>query len=276
MPSLGILLALTSAVVWGSGDFVGGAATRRSGPFQVLALSAFSGIVVLTVLAFFGEQPPSVSTLKWAALAGVGGAIGIISLYQGLALGGAAIVAPIAAVVTAVLPAIYTAIAVALPTGRQFLGFLVAFVGIWLVTRAPADEGISPTGLKLALLAGAGFGGFLIMIGQVERALVFGPLAVARTITLAIALVLMLIRRVPVPSPASNRLALLAGVLDAGGNVFFVLARQQTRLDVAAVLSSLYPVATVALARIVWREQVAPSQWIGMAVCLAAVTLMAD
>ena len=104
----------------------------------------------------------------------------------------------------------------------------------------------------------------------------FAPLAVARTVTLATAVVLMRLRKVALPSPVSNHLALVAGVLDAGGNVFFVLARQHTRLDVAAVLSSLYPVATVVLARIVWREPVTRLQWAGIGVCLLSVALMAE
>ncbi len=276
MPPPGILLALLSALVWGSGDFVGGAATRRSHPLQVLGLSATSGIVMLAVLALITETAPSAASLAWAAAAGLTGAIGIAALYQGLAVGGAAMVAPVAAVVTAIIPAIFTAFAVALPSALQVSGFLAALAGIWLVTRAPGTEQTSRAGLNLALLAGVGFGAFLILIAHVESGLVFAPLVVARTVTLATAVVLMRLRKVTFPSPVSNHLALVAGVLDAGGNVLFVLARQHTRLDVAAVLSSLYPVATVVLARIVWREPVTRLQWAGIGVCLLSVALMAE
>ena len=127
--SLGILLALISAMVWGSGDFVGGAATRRSHQFQVLALSALSGIVLLTLLAWLFETVPSRANAAWAAAAGLAGAIGIASLYHGLAVGGAAMVAPVAAVVTAAIPAVYTAFAVAPPSAWQLAGFLAAVAG---------------------------------------------------------------------------------------------------------------------------------------------------
>ena len=272
----GILLALLSAIVWGTGDFVGGAAARRSHQFQVLALSALSGVVLLATFALVRESMPPASSLAWATVAGLATAVGIASLYQGLAMGGAAIVAPVAAVVTATIPALFAAFTIGLPDASQFLGFMAAFVGIWLVTRAPAGAPISGRSLQLALLAGAGFGLFLILISQIDGQFVFAPLAVARTVTLTVALVLIWLRRIPFPSPVSNHLALLAGMLDAGGNVFFVLAEQHTRLDVAAVLSSLYPVTTVALARIVWRERVTPSQWAGIVVCLIAVALMAE
>jgi drug/metabolite transporter (DMT)-like permease len=262
--------------VWGSGDFVGGVATRRSHQFQVLGLSALSGMVMLTAFALVSERMPSASSMAWAATAGLAGAIGIASLYRGLADAGAAIVAPVAAVVTAIIPALFTAIAVSPPDAMQLVGFVAAIVGVWLVTRTPSQEPISRTSLVLALVAGTGFGTFLILIAHVEGDLVFGPLVVARAVMLLAAVVLMLLRRVPLPSPTSNYVALLAGALDAGGNVFFVLARQYTRLDVAAVLSSLYPVATVILARIVWKEHVTGSQWAGVVVCLAAVGLMAQ
>jgi drug/metabolite transporter (DMT)-like permease len=231
---------------------------------------------MLTILAFARESWPSASALAWAAVAGVGTTVGIASLYQGLAVGGAAVVAPVAAVVTAIIPAIFTALAVGLPDASQLLGFVAALAGIWLVTRGPTNEPHSRAGVKLGVLAGIGFGAFLTLIAQAGESGVFAPLAVARIVTVIAALLLLRFRAIPVPSPASNYTALLAGVLDAGGNVFFVMAQQHIRLDVAAVLSSLYPVATVGLARVVWREHVSVSQWAGIATCLVAVTLMAQ
>jgi drug/metabolite transporter (DMT)-like permease len=271
----GVLLALASAAVWGAGDFAGGVATKRSHQFQVLALSAVSGILLLGMLAVWLETLPSLATVGWAAIAGLAGAIGIASLYRGLAVGQAAIVAPIAAVVTVVLPVIAAAVNVGLPRPLVMLGFAMALAGIWLVTRTPATDEVRTTGARLAVAAGTGFGGFLILIGYVERDSVFVPLAVARAVMLATGIVLMLVRRVPLPSLSSNGIALLAGVLDAGGNVLYVLARQHTRPDVAAVLSSLYPISTVALAHTVSHQPVRPAQWIGIAACLAAVALIA-
>lgn len=275
MPSVGALLALSSALVWGAGDFCGGFATRRGNQFQVLALAALAGVVMLVGMAVFaGEPMPPVSSLAWAASAGMMGSVGIAALYQGLAVGSAATVAPTAAVITAALPVIFAALTAGLPRLSQIGGFAIAIGGIWLVARAATDGKGTGAGLKLALVAGCGFGGFLILIAQVESHLVFGPLVVTRLVTLVAATVLMRARGVRLPSFPSNPPALLAGLLDAGGNVFYLMARQHTRVDVAAVLSSLYPVATVFLARMVSNEPITRAQWVGVGLCLVAVALI--
>ena len=273
---IGILFAITSAVVWGSGDFSGGLATRRANQFQVLALAALSGIMMLVALSLlFREAMPTPSGLAWSALAGLAGAMGIASLYQGLSIGSAATVAPTAAVLTAALPIAFNVLTAGLPGKSQLAGFGLAITGIWLVSHTPSTDNARGKGLKLALVAGCGFGGFLILIAQVDRTLVFAPLAVARAAMFAVAIFLTLSRGMPLPSLASSPMAYLAGVLDAGGNVFYLLARQHTRLDVAAVLSSLYPVATVVLARVVSKDPVTSAQWTGVVVCVAAVALIA-
>jgi drug/metabolite transporter (DMT)-like permease len=109
---------------------------------------------------------------------------------------------------------------------------------------------------------------------QGGSSLLFTPWVVARCVVLAIALLTLRLRHTPFPSPRALPLGPLAGLFDIGGNVLYLLAKQHVRLDVAAVLSSLYPVATVLLARFISREKVARSQWLGVAVCLAAIALI--
>ena len=220
------------------------------------------------------EALPPASSLAWAAAAGVAGAGGIAALYRGLAIGSAAIVAPTAAVITAALPVIFNALTAGLPHPAQLAGFLAAAAGIWLVARTGGASPASNHGLRLAIVSGIGFGGFLILIAQVHSEFVFLPLAMTRTMTLVAALALLLVRGVAVPALTANPVALVAGVLDAGGNVLFLFARQHTRLDIAAVLSSFYPVATVVLARVILHERVSATQWLGAAVCLVAVALI--
>lgn len=274
---LGVAFALMSALVWGSGDFSGGLATRRHNQFGVLVLSALSGMAVLLLFAgIWGEAWPRGLDVVRSLAAGGAGAVGLASLYRALSLERASGVAPTAAVVGAVLPVVFGLATEGLPATNQMAGFALAVPGLWLVTRpSGGNAAVSRRGFFLAVLAGVGFGGFFILIAQVEGPLVFTPLILTRSATLLAGLALAGWRRAAVPSPGGNPVAVLAGVLDAGGNVFYLLAQQFTRLDAAAVLASLYPATTILLAQIVLRERVARTQWIGVGLCLLTVALIA-
>jgi drug/metabolite transporter (DMT)-like permease len=273
---LGVIFALTSAAVWGSGDFSGGLAARKSNQYQVLMLAALSGMVVLVVCALlWREGLPSRTSIFWGAMAGSAGALGMAALYRALSMGHTASVAPTSAITCAALPVVFGALTSGLPKLTQLGGFMLAFLGIWLVSKSPsAGEKTFREGMLLGFLSGIGFGGFFIFIAQVDKGQVFAPILIARTITLCIALLMLRLTHIPLPALTSNPIAILAGVLDTGGNVFYLLATQYIRLDVAAVLSSLYPAGTVILATVFLKEKVSLAQWIGATLCLLAVGLI--
>jgi len=272
----GILFTLTAALLWGSGDFSGGFATRKASPFQVLALSAIAGVVVLASAALITHEtlPPATGIL-WSLLAGLSGAVGITSLYTALSRGNAAAVAPISAVLGAAIPVGFTFLLRGSPAALQVVGFGIAFIGIWLVSRsAPVEGQKTNSRLGLAFLAGAGFGGYFIFIGQVEDTGVFIPLLIARGVMFISALLILAFKRLPLPSLRGNLVAPLAGVLDSAGNVFFLLAISFSRLDFAVVISSLYPAVTVLLAGLVLKEKISKWQKTGVVLCLAAILLI--
>jgi drug/metabolite transporter (DMT)-like permease len=273
---LGIIFAITSALVWGSADFSGGFATRKNSQYQVLAISAFSGMVVLILLAVvWQESLPNTESIIWSILAGVSGAIGIAALYKALSISDAAMVAPIAAVIGAALPVILGIILVGVPKQNQLTGFVLAFVGIWMVSAGiKSSVATSRTGFLLAVVAGIAFGGFFILIAQVEAGKVFTPLVITRAAQFIVGLIFLRGSRQSFPSFTANPLAILAGVLDAGGNLFFLIARQYTRFDIAAVLSSLYPAATVILASLVLKQKLSKWQMIGLLFCLLATAFI--
>jgi drug/metabolite transporter (DMT)-like permease len=184
------------------------------------------------------------------------------------------IAAPVSAVLTAGLPVIFSAFTEGLPSLLQIGGFVLALLAIGLISRPERAKG-RPEGIWLALLAGCGFGCFFILISRVSHAETFWPLAIARFTSVLLLLVIALMRRQQtLPGKTILPLVLLAGTLDAMGNAFFVLATHAGRLDVAAVLSSLYPAATVLLAAIVLRERVTRIQAIGILVALVSVPLI--
>jgi drug/metabolite transporter (DMT)-like permease len=178
-------------------------------------------------------------------------------------------------VISAVLPVVVGIFTQGLPAPTKLIGFGLALAGIWLVSAASGSEGrVSSLEFVLACLAGVGFGGFLTFLGLVDPGKIFTPLIISRSMTLCIGLLLIKLNRMPLPALTSNPTALLAGVLDAVGNLFYIMSRQFTRLDIAALLSSLYPASTVILAGIIVKEKISYRQGIGGVVCLAAILLI--
>ena len=239
-------------------------------------------MLVLALLR--AEHVPALPILVWAGAAGVGGAIGLMALYQALAVGVMGIAAPISALVAATMPVVFAALSEGLPSGWQLAGFGLAMVAVWFVSRpaGPTPRGSErPRGLGLAFLAGIGFGCFYIFISRARADSVFWPLAASQFITLVTVLVFaggVALARQNRGGALATRivpLMLLAGLLDAGGNAFFLLAEHAGRLDVAAVLASLYPASTVVLARVVLNERVSSMQAVGIAAALASIPLIA-
>jgi len=270
------LLGLVSAASWGAGDFCGGLASKRSPLLGVLTLAYAAGVVMVVGAALLlGEPGPGPAALGWAVGAGLAGTLGLGSLYRGLAVGRMAVVAPVSAVLSAAIPVAWGALADGLPPATKLAGFALALLGIWLVARSDGVA-LDREGLLLAASAGAGFGGFLVMMHEGAAAGPFWPLAAARSTSLVLVLAVALLRRRPwAPGARALPLVLLSGVLDAGGNAFFVLAGRAGRLDMAAVLSSLYPVTTVLLAAALLRERVGRTQGVGIGLALAAIALIA-
>ena len=184
------------------------------------------------------------------------------------------VVAPIAAMLSAAIPVLFGALIEGLPAPIQLIGFVLAFIAVGLISGLGVVKG-RPKGLGLALLAGLGFGSFFILISRVSHGAIFWPLAAARLSSLLFLFAIVLIRRQKVlPEKSVWPVVFLAGALDVAGNVFFVLATHTGRLDVAAILSSLYPAVTVLLATIILRERVTRLQTIGIFVALVAIPLI--
>jgi drug/metabolite transporter (DMT)-like permease len=270
-----VIFGLAASLSWGSGDFSGGLASRRANPSNVVLVAYAVGFVLLFMLALiWKERFPAPTDIVWGGLAGVAGVLGLLSFYSALSRGKMGIAAPVSAVLTAALPVIFSAFTSGLPTLFQLAGFVLALLALWLISR-PQQTTEPAQGIGLALLAGCGLGCFFILISRVNPANTFWPLAVARFTSVLVLLMMRLLRREPVLSGTKVApLMVLAGILDAIGNAFFVLAAHSGRLDVAAILSSLYPAATVLLATLVLRERATRIQAIGILLVLMAIPLI--
>src|SRR6266571_8991246 len=231
-----VIFGLAASLCWGSGDFSGGLASRRANASSVVTVAYAVGFVLLVALALiWRESFPSPLDMVWGGLAGLAGATGLISFYSALSIGRMGIAAPVSAVLTATLPVLFSAFTEGLPSLLQLGGFVLALLAIGLISHPERAKG-RPEGIGLALLAGCGFGCFFILISRVSHTATFWPLAVARFSSVLFLLIVVRIRQQPVlPKMTVAPLVLLAGVLDAMGNAFFILAAHSGRLDVAAV-----------------------------------------
>jgi drug/metabolite transporter (DMT)-like permease len=270
-----VVFALSASMSWGAGDFSGGFATRRAQVLSVVFGSYAIGFCLLVVLALLSSEPfPSALDLMWGSVAGLAGAVGLAAFYQALSVGRMGIVAPMAAMLSAAIPVIFGALTEGFPGPLQIVGFVLAFIAVGLISGLGVVKG-RPKGLWLALLAGVGFGSFFVLISRVSQGGIFWPLAAARFSSLIFLIAIILIRRQHVlPEKSVWPIVCLAGALDVVGNVFFLLATHSGRLDVAAMLSSLYPAVTVLLATILLKERVSRLQAIGIIFALIAIPLI--
>ncbi len=270
-----IVLGLTSAACWGAGDFCGGLATKSTQVYRVIISSQIVSLILLIVLALVLHEPllPAGSMLL-SGLGGVFGAIGIIGLYRALADGHMGVAAPVSGVVAAAVPVIAGAFIEGLPRLAQLIGFGVALAAVWLISRT-GHAIVHWRDLGLPAVAGLCFGIFYVIIGSASGADVWWPLVAARCGSLSFLFGVTLLTRQPRLVEKSHfTLIMIIGVMEVGGNACYILARQAGRLDIAAVLASLYPAATVLLARLVLKEHVGRSQLMGIAAALAAIVLI--
>jgi len=233
-----------------------------------------SFIILVSTAVLRGEQFSRPVDLMWGALAGILVMAGYGFLLRGFASGRMGIVAPVSGVLATAIPVIFAAFTEGLPRGLQLLGFVLALVSIWMLSR-PEKFGSRPEGLGMALLAGLGFGGFFTVLDQVSERAIFWPLAAGR-LTACVLMVAFAAstRRSLIPQDPPLALLGLLGLLDVGGNLFFLLAVQTGRLDVAAVLASLYPAITAILAWVITKEHIARLQIIGAVLAVLAIALI--
>jgi len=270
-----IVFGLSSAACWGAADFCGGLATKRTQVYRVIISSQAVSLILLLVLAFATREAPlPIDRLLLGYVAGIFGAIGLIALYRSLADSHMGVAAPVSAVVAAAVPVIFGVFLEGFPGTPQIIGFGLAFIAVWLISRTSHAK-VHWSDLGLPFIAGLSFGIFFVIIGSVGESTVWWPLIAARFGSLSMLLGLTLIKRqAQVVERPLIALAVIIGVLEVGGNACYILARQAGRLDVAAVLASLYPAGTVLLARFVLKEHVGRSQLAGIAAALAAIVLI--
>jgi drug/metabolite transporter (DMT)-like permease len=280
-------LGLLSAGAWGGSDFLGGVGAKRAPALLVVASGQILTMIVLLALCLGLHVPvPGRLYMACALAGGFEGAISLALFYRALAQGAMGLTAALTGLLTALVPVAFALFHDGLPGRVGCAGLIAGLFSIWLITRSPAASGkaASATGssgtgtpaaaLLLGALAGAGFGVQMILFKIASAGGVLWTMTLGRVAGVtALLLVLAVIR----PGGSGLKflpIGILAGVLDTAGNGFYIWAASFGRLEAAAVISSLYPGVTIALAALVLREWPARRQVAGIALALVAVVLL--
>jgi drug/metabolite transporter (DMT)-like permease len=257
---------------------VGGFKTRRLGAFAVLFVSQPPTLVLIAAVVLVrGVRFAPGPWILAGVLAGLVGLVGLAAIYRGMAVGVVSVVSTIAAT-GPMIPVLVGLLTGERPTALQLAGIVMALTGIGLLAfdRRPTERGqrLIP-GVGLALLAALAFGVFLVAIRYASRPDPLWGVLATRTGSVGVLLVLGLAFRSRIRVPLPDLPALFAvGVLDVAADIFFAIATTIGLLSLVAILSSLYPVATVLLARIVLNERMARMQQAGIGLALTGVLLI--
>ena len=271
-------LALLGASFWGVGDFFGGLASRRAHFLTVLALSQAAGLAgAVTWVLVAGGARPSLGDLWPAVVAGAAGAIGLGALYRGMAVGAMGIVAPISAA-SPVVPLAVDAVGGTVPSTLQWCGIAIVLGGIVLLAREPRRERTSrvATGVVLAIVAALGFGLFVVGLDAASDENVAWTIVVVRTTSTLLALAAAVVVSAPLRPPARLLPMIVAvGAFDTFANVLVAFATTRGPAGIVAVLSALYPVTTILLARVVLGERLDRNRRLGGALALGGAAAVA-
>jgi drug/metabolite transporter (DMT)-like permease len=280
------MLALASAIIYGTADFLGGAATRKSSPLAVLAITAPAGAVIMVALALvlpLGSGHMTWAGAGWSMAGGVAGGAGLIAFYAGFAAAPMSVVAPVTALIATVLP-----VGVALSQGERpslsvAIGAVICVAAVICVSMERPNEDrpgrlARMRALVYAIPAGVAFGLFFVFLREAGTSGVVWPVAIARLAGTAIALICCAVLRVrPLMRRDGDRLlgiALASGSLDALANCAYVMATRSGMFGLAVVLTSLYPGITVLLARYVFGERMRWIQRAGLILAGVGVALV--
>jgi len=287
-----VLLGLAAAVLYGSGDFLGGMATRRAHVLTVLTLVETAGVIVAlaAALAVTSSGPAGLAGLAWGFSAGLVGGFGLIIFYTGLAAGPMSVVAPVSGLVSTVLP-----VAVALAEGERpgvgvYAGALLCLVAIVLASAA-GDAGGGTGGaagaarrlgrlgpaIAYGTASGVSFGLFFLLIRNAGQSGELWPVTAGRVGELAIVLAAAAVLRPGLPRGLSGGIPLAAagaGAIDVVANICYVAATRTGAFGLAVVLASLYPGVTVLLARVVLGERLRWLQRVGLGLAAIGILLV--
>jgi drug/metabolite transporter (DMT)-like permease len=276
---ISILYGLSSAFMWGAADFCGGLASRKARASQAVLFGEAAGLVaLLAALALSGEKWFGWSDWLLCAIAGSMGVLGLLMFFQAITRGLMSVAAPVSALMAAILPVIVGSFEDGFPGWLTLAGFALALASIWFISQpdgGPKSLRLRLADLSLPLIAGISFGVYLILFHHGSQHALFWPMVSSRSAGVLTMIIYTLVtRQAFMPAKSVWPLIILNGIMDVSGNGLYILAGQTGRMDVAAVLASLYPASTVLLAGLLLHERLNRLQFVGIMAALGAIVLM--
>lgn len=284
---MAVMLALGAALAYGSADFMGGVASRRTAPLAAALGAQIAGLVVLAVVVpLLGPATVRPADLTHGALAGLFGGLGLVLIFRALARGPMSVVAPTAAMAASAVPVLAGLIGGDRPGAGVLAGIAVSFVAVVLIMRdgrhrrtdSAEDRRARTRVLPIALAGGAIFGLFFVALHATSAAAGLWPLVAARAASVPMLAGLIVGRRRSLRAwwgPEVLPTIAVSGLLDMSANVLYLLALRHGMLVVVAALTGLYPASTIVLAQTRLGERLAPVQAVGLATAAVAAVLVA-
>jgi drug/metabolite transporter (DMT)-like permease len=274
---LGVLLALSSSLMWGFADYLGGLQTRSRQVLSVVLISQASGLVMIAaIVALRGVGWPGAQAMLPAAVAGVMGAFCIVTFYLALSYGPVSIVAPVLAS-SACIPVVYGLARGERPSGLQLAGLVATVAGVMLVSWTDGDgHARGRRGIGFGVIAALLLGTLLVFFSRASAVDAYWAPFVLRAVSMTTVGIFVVLRG-SLPGVDRRAVAVIAGigVLDVLANLAYSVSTTLQLLSITAVLSSLFPVVTVALARIHLGERVTRVQGTGSVITMLGVLLVA-
>lgn len=275
------LLAACSSALYGSADFLGGLASRRTTALQASLWSQAFGLALLAVALAFVPGTPRTHDVVWGAVSGLAGSTGVLLLYLSLARYTMSTVAPMISVIALAVPVAAGVLLGERPGPAAIAGIVLGALAVVLVSRGddhthtgrPAPRGVPAEAWASGVLVGA----FLVCLGQVHAGSGLMPIVAGRITGVATFVLIGVLRRAPLAPPVAVAAPVLgAGFADVTANTLYVFAVTSGALSVVASVVSLAPAATVVLGQLVFRERLNVAQKAGVPLALLAVVLLAQ
>jgi drug/metabolite transporter (DMT)-like permease len=276
---MAILLSLLSSLVWGTSDFAGGLLSKRRPAMVVVGWNATFGLLMVTLaVATVGDGwHGPYGWIPWGMAAGASGSLGLVCYYFALATGTMGVVAPVTSLGVSV-PVVVGILSGESPTRASLAGIALAVVGVVLASGPDFGRVAAYTrAVLIAVLAGLFFGGFFVFASEgADDSPLLTLWAMRATVTTAF--VLVALGRRTTGGLVGRDYLWLVGIAggDIGANLLFAIASTKGYVSITSVLSSLFPVVTVLLARLVLAERLRRIQIAGAVVTMLGVALISS